>query len=654
MDLKFQNKKLLKNRYKLLEKTLIKGGMSETYFSEDLKSGKEVVIKFFKGASYKEKSRFIREIRILKKYKNSGFIIPILDFDDCCECPFFVMPRASCDLLELDKLSTQDSKRYFYRMLECLEFIHNNQAFHRDIKPTNFLIYKGTVICSDFGLAKDLQLTQFTKSGEFGGTECYMPPEFRTEHGFQNPQRSSDIYSLGKTFYFLLTKKIPAYTEQGVIPHILYKVIEKAINENPGQRYQSCYEFKNALRKAYVMIDQQTNILFIKPNIKKKNLESSIKNYNNLINKNPDNFIAYYNRGLNKHDLDRYEEAIEDYSKVIKLNPNFFIVYNNRGNARCELGQYKEAMVDYNKAIELNPKAVLAYYNRGSIKHISGKYKEAMEDYNKAIELNPHYSEAYNSRGGINHTFKKYKEAIKDYNKAIKLNPSYTEAYNNLGLIKTDMRKYRKAIKYYNKSIQLNPHFSTYYALGLAKSGLAQLFYKNNFLEKTKKILFFFNSFYSESLSKKYEEAIKDFNEAIRLNPNYAEAYNDRGVAKYDLGKYSESIEDYNRAIQLNSSFFGAYSNRGLVKVKIGKYKEAIEDYNEAIKLNPDYAGAYYNRGLAKIKLNQHNEAIFDFEKAVELDFELESQLRSEINKLKNCSLNSDNKIKKYNRDMFL
>ena len=199
MNLKNSKQEIIKNRYKLLENTLTKGGMSKTYFAEDLKSRKEVVIKFFKGTSEKERSRFIREIKILKKYKNSGFIIPILDFDDRYNPPFFVMPKANCDLLALGKLSTQDSKKYFYKMLECVEFIHNNQAFHRDIKPDNFLIYKGTVVCSDFGLAKDTQSTQLTKSKEFWGTEYYMPPEFKTKNGFQNPQESSDIYSLGKS-----------------------------------------------------------------------------------------------------------------------------------------------------------------------------------------------------------------------------------------------------------------------------------------------------------------------------------------------------------------------------------------------------------------------------------------------------------------------
>ena len=261
--------------------------MSDTHFAEDLTHTQEVVIKFLKEKTEQQKPRFIREIRILQKHKFSGFIIPILDFDIQHEPPFFVMPKANCDLSTLDKLSIQESKKYFYRMLDCIEFIHNNENFHRDIKPENFLIYNGTVVVSDFGLAKDFQLTQLTSSNQRGGTEYYMPPEFTTKGGFQNPKKSSDLYSLGKTFYFLLTKKIPAYIEQGSIPDALYKVIEKAINENPKQRYQTCSELKNALKEAYVTIDQQANILIIEPPIRKAGLERSIQNYNELIKKNP-------------------------------------------------------------------------------------------------------------------------------------------------------------------------------------------------------------------------------------------------------------------------------------------------------------------------------------------------------------------------------
>ena len=130
--------------------------MSETYFAEDLTNKTKVVVKFFKGTSKLERARFIREVKTLEKYKNSRFIIPILDFDIQYSPPFFVMPKASYDLSKLNKLSIYESKKYFYEMLDCVKFIHDNQDFHRDINPANFLIYNGTVVSSDFGLFKDI------------------------------------------------------------------------------------------------------------------------------------------------------------------------------------------------------------------------------------------------------------------------------------------------------------------------------------------------------------------------------------------------------------------------------------------------------------------------------------------------------------------
>ena len=542
---------IIKNKYKLVQKTPRQGGMSETYFAEDLTNKKKVVVKFFTGISNLERSRFIREIKILKKYKTSEFIIPIIDFDTQYNPPFFVMPKASCDLSNLNKLSIYESKRYFYKMLDCVKFIHDNQAFHRDIKPENFLIYNGTVVSSDFGLFKDIEQPQITESQERWGTRYYMPPEFQVENGFRNPQKSSDLYSLGKTFYFLLTGKNPIYIEQDSMPDNLYKVIKKATDENPQRRYQNCSEFQNALKNVYAEIDQQFNIHILEPIAKTEDLEKSIKNYNNLIDENPNNIAAYYNRGLDKQSLGRYEEALEDYNKVIELNPN--------------------------------------------------------------------YSEAYNNRGGIKVNISKYAEALKDFSKAVKINSDYAEAYNNIGLIQHELEKYTKAIRYFNKAIKLNlSAFSSYYNRGLAKLALVQISQEDNFLNRFKNTVCnpFFNDKFKADM---YEEAIKDFNKAIELNPYFFDGYNDRGNVKSDLNKHREAIKDYDKAIELNPIFFGAYNNRGLSKAELGKHKEAIKDFDEALKLDPKYIDAYYNRGLSRMELNEYKEAIKDFDEALSL-----------------------------------
>ena len=117
-----------------------------------------------------------------------------------------------------------------------------------------------------------------------------------------------------------------------------------------------------------------------------------------------------------------------------------------------------------------------------------------------------------------------------------------------------------------------------------------------------------------------YKKAVDAYNQAIRLDPDDAAAYNNRGNAKDDLKQYEEAIKDYNEAIRLDPGDAAAYYNRGNAKRNIEQYEEAIKDYNEAIRLDPDNAAAYNYRGAAKINLEQYEEAIADYNQAIRLD----------------------------------
>ena len=118
-----------------------------------------------------------------------------------------------------------------------------------------------------------------------------------------------------------------------------------------------------------------------------------------------------------------------------------------------------------------------------------------------------------------------------------------------------------------------------------------------------------------------YEEAIKLFDEAIKLNSNLALAYNDRGEAYRYLGKFYEAVENYNKAIEINPNFDWPYSNRGVVNMDdYGRYELAIQDFNKALKLNPNYAIAYGNRGWAYYNLKKYDLAIKDCDKAIKLN----------------------------------
>ena len=122
-----------------------------------------------------------------------------------------------------------------------------------------------------------------------------------------------------------------------------------------------------------------------------------------------------------------------------------------------------------------------------------------------------------------------------------------------------------------------------------------------------------------KGLLERHEEAIADYDEAIRLKPDYAQAYYNRGNAKGRLERHEEAIAAYNEAIRLKPDYAQAYNNRGNVKGLLERHEEAIADYDEAIRLKPDHAQAYNNRGNVKGKLDLRDEARKDFEIALEL-----------------------------------
>ena len=119
------------------------------------------------------------------------------------------------------------------------------------------------------------------------------------------------------------------------------------------------------------------------------------------------------------------------------------------------------------------------------------------------------------------------------------------------------------------------------------------------------------------------EEAIAEFTEAIRLDPDFALAYSSRGYLYVETGRYDQAIEDLDEAIRLNPKDAIAHLNRGRVYSILGHYDEAIRDFDETIRLNPQDAKAYSNRGFNYERLGEYEKAIQDCSEAIRLDPQL-------------------------------
>ena len=97
---------------------------------------------------------------------------------------------------------------------------------------------------------------------------------------------------------------------------------------------------------------------------------------------------------------------------------------------------------------------------------------------------------------------------------------------------------------------------------------------------------------------------------------NLARAFYNRGRALSDKGQNDRAIQDFDQAIRLDPEYPDAFNNRGVAYAGKGQFERAIEDYDQAIRLDPNYAIAIYNRGLAARNLGHEDEAAAYFAKA--------------------------------------
>ena len=164
--------------------------------------------------------------------------------------------------------------------------------------------------------------------------------------------------------------------------------------------------------------------------------QRAIELLNEAIQLDPDNALAYFNRGNIYANLGQYQRAIEDLDRAIQLEPDNALYYLDRGLAYADLGQDQQAIQDYNEAIRLEPTA-LHYNIRAFVYSRLGEHQRAIEDFDKAIQLVPDNGVYYNDRGNAYEALgqasswmtrrKWFTKAREDFNKARSLDSNIRE-----------------------------------------------------------------------------------------------------------------------------------------------------------------------------------------------------------------------------------
>nr|KAF6497509.1 RNA polymerase II associated protein 3 [Rousettus aegyptiacus] len=255
--------------------------------------------------------------------------------------------------------------------------------------------------------------------------------------------------------------------------------------------------------------------------------------------------------------------------------------------------------------IHVDSQKALALKEKGNKYFKQGKYDEAIECYTKGMDADPYNPVLPTNRASAYFRMKKFAVAESDCNLAIALNRSYTKAYARRGAARFALQKLEDAIKDYEKVLELEPN--NFEATNELRKINQALISKENSYPKE-----------ADTMIKSTEGEKKQIEE--QQNRQQAISEKDMGNGYFKEGKYERAIECYTRGIAADGANALLPANRAMAYLKIQKYEEAEKDCTQAILLDGSYSKAFARRGTARTFLGKLNEAKQDFETVLLLE----------------------------------
>ncbi|MFI7574536.1 protein kinase [Micromonospora sp. NPDC049497] len=269
----------LGNRYRLDER-IASGGMGDVWRGTDQVLGRTVAVKSLLPALLDDPDfaeRFRGEARTMATINHPG-VVDIYDFGSDQQIAFLVMEYVEGDALSatlsrVGRLTPARTMALVAQAADALHAAHVKGIVHRDVKPGNLLVRpNGTLVLTDFGIARSDLVAQLTAAGSVLGTASYISPEQATG---QVATPASDVYALGVVAYQCLAGRRPFEGDNPLeiamrhvresprplphdIPPQVCAVVERALAKDPAARWPSAAALAGVARQLKVQLSQQS------------------------------------------------------------------------------------------------------------------------------------------------------------------------------------------------------------------------------------------------------------------------------------------------------------------------------------------------------------------------------------------------------------
>lgn len=349
-------------------------------------------------------------------------------------------------------------------------------------------------------------------------------------------------------------------------------------------------------------------------------------------NEDTENALLYYDKTLqldaNRPDVlykmvhiyrntEAHQNAIDALKKIIAIDPNDAQAHYLSANSYLALEKHDEALFEYLETVRLTPDNIDAQYKAATLYEMKGDIDNAIVYYEKTIVLDPETAEPFFKLGAIYQELEDEDNMIRVYQPALILEPNhpmiqhtmavtYEKRFKN-GPEENKADNLQQALHHYGLANEHDPeHFDWHYSY-------AQL------LDIHAATL--------ENYHKHADMAVEEYSATIRLKPDYADAYFNRGMItnRYKrigdkLYRSSRILEDFQQVVLLQPKNVDAFFHIGTLQIWLEKFNLAEETFEKVLKLNPKYKGVHTQLGKLAEREEQWKKAILLYEKEIKLN----------------------------------
>ncbi|XP_043930180.1 tetratricopeptide repeat protein 6 [Protopterus annectens] len=353
-----------------------------------------------------------------------------------------------------------------------------------------------------------------------------------------------------------------------------------------------------------------------------------------LLNDTYENLNAFLQRGILYTDVQQWPEAVCDFDNVLMLDRTVAVAHVNLGLIfMLKMDHYYEALRRFTDAIKVSPTYSRAYICRAQAYHKLHDLQKALRDLTRAIHLQPDNHQLYIMRGQYLFEMKKFELASFCIHHAAEINQALNASPVQQALVHSFCQNYSKATESLVSATGARPNASLFALLGKtqmkakkSKEAIQSFEQALHLLtednakpsgSEVAEIFYLIGLCYVEQVH--LLKALDAFTNAVKIFPDHADAYYQRGLCKMRL-KQVKCIQDFNRALTCNPNLFQAYLSRAAFYGIKGLYTKAILNCSEALRIQPKSVRAYLYRGALKYYIKAYIYAIEDLTAAINLE----------------------------------